>query len=185
MNYLDILFLVPLLFALYRGFKKGIVHMVASLAALILGILGAIRLRPLFASMLDGLFEISPDYVNIIAFSVAFVVIVIVIHLAAFLVEKLIRAVALNLVNRLLGMGFGVLVTAFVLSMILWPINQVNEERQLIKPERIENSLLYKPLSAFAPAVFPYLKKQDWKQYMPGEERKDGNREGNMVPAAI
>jgi membrane protein required for colicin V production len=180
MNYLDIIFLVPLLFALYRGFKKGIIHMVASLAALILGILGAIRLRPLFASMLDGLFEISPDYLNIIAFSVAFIVIVILVHLLAFLVEKLIKAVALNLVNRLLGMGFGLLVTAFVLSMILWPINQINEEKQLIKPERIENSLLYKPLSAFAPAVFPYLKKQDWKRIIPGEDR-----EGKVVPAAI
>jgi membrane protein required for colicin V production len=185
MNYLDIIFLVPLLFALYRGFRKGIIHMVASLAALILGILGAIRLRPLFASMLDGLFEISPDYLNIIAFSVEFVLIVMVVHLVAFLVEKLIKAVALNLVNRLLGMGFGLLVTAFVLSMILWPINQVNEEKQLIKPERIENSLLYKPLSAFAPAVFPYLKKQDWKNYMPGEDRKDKEREGKVVQAAI
>jgi membrane protein required for colicin V production len=159
--------------------------MVASLAALILGILGAIRLRPLFASMLDGLFEISPDYLNIIAFSVAFVVIVLAVHLVAFLVEKLIKAVALNLVNRLLGMGFGLLVTAFVLSMILWPINQVNEEKQLIKPERIENSLLYKPLSAFAPAVFPYLRKQDWKKYIPGEDRKDKEREGKLVSAAI
>ena len=185
MNYLDIIFLVPLLVALYRGFKKGIIHMAASLAALILGIIFAIKLRPLFASMLDGLFDISPDYLNIIAFSVAFVVIVILVHLAAFLVEKLVKAVALNLVNRLLGMAFGLLVTAFVLSMILWPINQVNEERQFIKPERIENSLLYKPLSAFAPAVFPYLKKEEWKQYIPGEDRKDKDRDRKAVPVAI
>ena len=73
MNYLDIIFLVPLLFALYRGFKKGIIHMVASLAALVLGIIGAIKLRPVFASLLDSLFNISPDYINIIAFSVAFI----------------------------------------------------------------------------------------------------------------
>lgn len=181
MNYLDIIFLVPLLFALYRGFKKGIIHMAASLAALVLGITGAIRLRPVFASMLDSLFDISPDYINVIAFSVAFVVIVLVVHLVAFVVERLIKAVALNLVNRLLGMAFGLLVTAFVLSMILWPINQVNAEKQIIKPERIENSLLYRPLSAIAPAVFPYLKKQEWKEFVPGEERKDEN----VVPVAI
>ena len=104
--------------------------MVASLAALVLGIIGAIKLRPLFASMLDSVFDISADYINVIAFSVAFIVIVILVHLLAYLVEKLIKAVALNLVNRLLGMGFGLLVTAFVLSMILWPINQVNEQKQ-------------------------------------------------------
>ena len=180
MNYLDIIFLIPLLFAVYRGFKKGIIHMVASLAALVLGIFGAIKLRPLFASLLDSLFDISPDYMNVIAFSVAFVSIVLLVHLVSFVMEKLIKAVALNLVNRLLGMGFGLLVTAFVISMILWPVNQVNAEKQIIKPERIESSLLYRPLSNFAPAVFPYLKKQEWKEFIPRKEKEE-----NVVAVAI
>lgn len=181
MNYLDIFFLIPLLFAIYRGFKKGIIHMVASLVALILGIVGAIKLRPVFASFLDAIFDISPEYMNIIAFSVAFLSIVLVVHLLAFVVEKLIKAIALNLVNRLLGMGFGLLVTAFVISMILWPVNQINEEKQLIKPQLIEGSLLYRPLSAFAPAVFPYLKKQDWKEFIP----REGKEEENTTSVAI
>jgi membrane protein required for colicin V production len=181
MNFLDILFLIPLLFALYRGFRKGIIHMVASLGALLLGIFGAIKFRPVFASLLDAIFNISPDYINVIAFSVAFVTIVILVHLIAYLVERVIKAVALNLVNRLLGMGFGLLVTAFVISMILWPVNQINAQKQIIKPERIEGSLLYKPLSAFAPAVFPYLKKQEWKEYVP--RKKESVK--NTVTAAI
>jgi len=173
MNVLDIIFLIPLLFALYRGFKKGLVHMIASLLALILGIVGAIQLRPVFASMLDAFFDIAPEYLNVIAFAVAFVTIVLVVHLAAFLLDKLVKAVALNFLNRILGMAFGVLVTAFVISMILWPINEINQERELIKPERIEGSLLYKPLSALAPALFPYLRREDWKQYVPGKKRDD------------
>ena len=173
MNFLDIIFLVPLLFALYRGFKKGLIHMVASLLALILGIFGAMKLRPLFASMLESIFNVAPEHLNVIAFAVAFVTIVLAVHLVAFLVEKLVKAVALSLVNRVLGMAFGFLVTAFVISMILWPVNQVNQEKQIIKPERIEGSLLYKPLSAFAPAVFPYLKREDWKQYVPRRKNED------------
>ena len=175
MNYLDIIFLIPLLFALYRGFKKGIIHMIASIAALVLGIIGAIQLRPLFASFLDSLFDITPEYINIIAFSVAFVVIVLLVNLMAHVLERLIKAVALNFINRLLGMAFGLLVTAFVLSMILWPLNQINAEKQIIKPERIDNSLLYKPLSAIAPAIFPYLKRQDWKEFIPREKKQDEN----------
>ncbi|MEN8156373.1 MAG: CvpA family protein [Bacteroidota bacterium] len=173
MNFLDIIFLVPLLFALYRGFKKGLVYMIASLAALVLGIFGAMKLRPVFASLLDSLFNIDPGHLNVIAFAVAFVVIVMVVHIAAFVVDKLVKAVALNFVNRLLGMGFGILVAAFVISMILWPVNQVNFEKQIIKPELIEGSLLYKPLSAFAPALFPYLKRQEWKEVVP-RKREQG-----------
>ncbi|MCP4310996.1 MAG: CvpA family protein [Bacteroidetes bacterium] len=172
MNILDIIFLLPLLFALYRGFKNGMVHLIASLVALILGILGAMKLRPLFASLLDSIFNIDPGHINVIAFAVAFVTIVIVVHVAAFFIDKLIKAVALNFVNRLLGMAFGVLVTAFVISMILLPVNQVNAERQIIKPKHIEGSLLYKPLSSFAPAIFPYLKKQEWKEIIPGKKKK-------------
>jgi hypothetical protein len=78
-------------------------------------------------------------------------------------------------------MGIGLLVTAFVISMILWPVNQVNAEKQIIKPERVEGSILYKPLSAFAPAVFPYLKKQDWKEFIP----KNKEDEEKVVPVAI
>jgi membrane protein required for colicin V production len=159
-----------LLFALYRGFKKGVVHMMASLVALVLGLFGAIKFRPTVASLLDSVFTIDSAYINVIAFTVAFVSIVIVVHVLAFFVEKLINAVALNFVNRLLGMVFGVVVTAFVISIILWPVNQVNAGREIIKPKLIQGSLLYKPLSAFAPAIFPYLKKQDWKEYVPGKK---------------
>lgn len=173
MNVLDIIFLIPLLFALYRGFKKGLVYMAASLLALILGIIGAIQFRPLVASILDSLFKVSHEHINVIAFVVGFVVIVLLVHLMAFVADKLIKAVALNFVNRLLGMAFGVLVTAFVISMILWPINEVNQQREIIKSERMEGSLLYRPLSALAPAIFPYLKKQEWKEYVPGDGKRD------------
>ncbi len=147
--------------------------MIASLLALVLGIIGAMKFRPMFASLLDSIFSIDPSHINVIAFAVAFVSIVIVVHLVAFFVDKLIKAVALNFVNRLLGMLFGIIVTAFVISMILLPVNQVNAESQIIKPKYIEGSLLYKPLSSFAPAIFPYLKKQGWKEYVPGKKEKN------------
>jgi len=147
--------------------------MIGSLLALVLGILGAMKLRPLFASLLDSVFTIDPAHMNVIAFVVAFVSIVIVVNLVVFLAEKLIKAVALNFVNRLLGMAFGLLVTAFVISMILWPVNQVNAEKQIIKPKLITGSLLYKPLSSFAPAVFPYLKNHDWNEYVPKRKKKN------------
>jgi hypothetical protein len=41
---------------------------------------------------------------------------------------------------------------------------------------------LYRPLSALAPAVFPYLKKQEWQEYIPGDRRKQaGKDEGKSV----
>jgi membrane protein required for colicin V production len=170
MNVLDIILIVPLLFAVYRGFKKGLIYMVASLLALILGIFGAIRFRPLIGQMLDSWFNISPDHLNVIAFAVAFILIVIIVHTAAFFADKLIKAVALSFVNRLLGVLFGLIITTFILSMLLWPINTVNVEREIVKKERIEGSLLWRPISGFAPTIFPYLKREEFKGWMPGKK---------------
>ncbi len=181
MNVLDIIFLLPLLFALYKGFKKGLIYMVASLAALVLGLLGAVKLWPFFAGLLNALFSIAPDHLHAIAFSVAFLSIVLLVHLIAFLAEKLLKAVALSFVNRFLGMGFGVVVAAFVISMVLWPLNELNAQRQIIKPDHIEGSLLYKPLSGFAPRVFPYLKKQDWRQFDPRRKEESPVEAGSKT----
>ncbi|MBN1133274.1 MAG: CvpA family protein [Bacteroidales bacterium] len=177
MNVLDIILIVPLLFALYRGFKKGLVYMAASLLALILGILGAMRFRTVVGSLLDSWFNIAAEHLNVIAFAVTFILIVMIVHLAAFLVDKLIKAVALSFLNRLLGMLFGVLVTAFVLSMLLWPVNTINQEREIIKQERIEGSLLWEPISVIAPTIFPYLKREEFKGWIPRQQSPEDQEE--------
>lgn len=173
MNVLDIILAIPLLWALYRGFRKGLIYMVASLAALVLGILGAVRFHENTGQLLNNWFNINTEHLNLIAFAVTFIGIVIVVHLAAFLADKLIKAVALNLVNRAAGMVFGLLVTGFVISIILMPIDAANRTRNFINPDTIEGSLLYRPLTKFAPTVFPYLKREEFRKYFPGDQDED------------
>ena len=181
MNILDIILAIPLLWALYRGFRKGLIYMVASLTALVLGILGAMRFHEATGKVLSSWFNIDTDHLNLIAFAVTFIGIVLVVHLAAFLADKLIKAVALNLVNRAAGMIFGLLVTGFVISIILMPIDAANRNRNFINPDTIEGSLLYRPLTKFAPTVFPYLKREEFRKYFPGERDDDANVAGEKV----
>ncbi|MEX0987144.1 MAG: CvpA family protein [Bacteroidales bacterium] len=168
MNILDIILAIPLLWALYRGFRKGLVYMIASLTALVLGVLGAVRFHEPMGRLLENWFEINPEQLNLISFAVTFIIIVLTVHIAAYLVDKLIRAIALNLVNRAAGMVFGVFVTAFVVSIILMPVDAANSKKEFISADTIERSLLYKPLIKLAPALFPYLKKQEFRKLIPG-----------------
>ncbi len=170
MNILDIILAIPLLWALYRGFRKGLVYMIASLTALILGILGAMRFHEPMGNLLNRWFEINPEHQNLISFAVTFVLIVIVVHVAAFLVDKLIKAVALNFINRLAGMVFGVLVYAFIISIILMPLSAANSKKAFIGEETIEGSLLFEPMTKFAPFVFPYLKRAEFREWLPGKD---------------
>ncbi|MBS3807052.1 MAG: CvpA family protein [Bacteroidales bacterium] len=170
MNLFDLVFIVLLIWSAYRGFTKGFILQLSTLAALLLGIYGAIHFSDFTARMLTEHFSISTDYLSIIAFALTFVAIVIAVHLLARLIEKLIQAIALGFINRILGIVFGIAKTAFIISIILVLVNKANDKYHFLPREKTENSLLYRPLSDFAPSIFPYLKFDELKKEFDREE---------------
>ncbi|MBI9054769.1 MAG: CvpA family protein [Bacteroidales bacterium] len=157
MNTVDLVFGILLLWSAYRGFTKGFIVQLATLAALLLGILGAVLFSDFTSDLIIKKFEVSGQYLPILSFAITFIVIVIAVHLLAKMLNKLIDAIALGIVNRLLGVLFSLLKTAFIVSVILVLINKADNKFSFIPNETKEDSLLYKPLSNFAPMIFPYL----------------------------
>ena len=90
------------------------------------------------------------------------------------MLNKLIDAIALGIVNRLLGVLFSVLKIAFIVSIILVLINKADNKYNFIPDETKENSLLYKPLSNFAPMIFPYLNFEKIKEKFEEEQTNQG-----------
>jgi membrane protein required for colicin V production len=157
MNTVDLVFAILFLWAAYRGYTKGFIVQLATLAALLLGILGAVMFSDFTSSLIIKKFEVSGNYLPIVSFAVTFIIIVIAVHLLAKMLNKLIDAIALGIVNRLLGVLFSVLKIAFIASIILVLINKADNKYNFIPDDTKENSLIYKPLSNFAPMIFPYL----------------------------
>jgi membrane protein required for colicin V production len=90
---------------------------------------------------------------------ITFGIIVVVIHFIGVLLDKLLEAVALGFVNRLLGMIFGLIKSVLILSVIFVILNAINASRPFLPKERIEKSMLYNPISDIAPAIFPIIGK--------------------------
>ena len=157
MNYIDLILAVFLVWAAYKGFKNGLIIEVASLAALILGIFGAIKFSGFTADFLVEQFDITTKYLSLIAFAITFIIIVVLVHLLARILDKLVKAIALGFINRLLGIVFGVAKVAFILSIVLVILNTVNRKANFLPEEKLDKSFLYWPISNFAPAIFPYL----------------------------
>ena len=109
MNWLDAAILVILILSLVTGFINGLVKEIASLAALILGIWGAIRFSSFTAEKLYDYFDMTGHYVGIIAFIITFAIIVVIIHFIGILADKIVNAVSLGFINRILGIVFGLL----------------------------------------------------------------------------
>ena len=154
----DAVFLVILIYAAYRGFSKGVILQAATLLALVLGIIGANRFSEYTSAWLINNTSISGEYMPVISFALTFIIIVIAIHLLARLIERLLEAVAIGFVNRLAGALFSMTKFALIISGILVVLNTIHANKPFLPDDKINKSLMYKPLSKFAPSIFPYLK---------------------------
>jgi len=164
MHLLDIVLLVPLLWAVYRGFKKGLVIEITSLVSLFLGVYGAIKLSDRTAAYLTDQLNMSEQNMNILSFAITFIVIVGVVYLIGRMIEKMIDLVALSFVNKAGGAFFSGLKVAMIISIILVTLNGWNDKYNFL-PETIkEDSIAFEPLTKLSPTVMPFLKNSEWVQ---------------------
>ena len=137
------------------GFINGFVKEVASLAALILGIWGAIKFSSFTAAKLYDYFDMSGQYVGLIAFIITFAIIVVVIHFIGIVADKIVTAVSLGFVNRLLGIAFGLLKSVLIMSVFFVVLNVINDKRPFLPKDKIEGSIFFNPISDIAPVIIP------------------------------
>ncbi len=157
MNWLDALIVVVLILSLVTGFINGFVKEVASLAALIIGIWGAIRFSSFTAAKLYDYFDMTGRYVGVIAFLITFGIIVVLIHFVGILADKIVNAAALGFINRILGIVFGLLKAVLIMSVFFVILSAIDARRPFLPKKTIEESKFYGPISDIAPAIFPII----------------------------
>ena len=157
MTILDIIILALLLFGLINGLRKGFFVEVASLVALIAGVYGAIHFSNFVADFLMEKVDWNERTVNITAFIITFVVIVLLIALAGKALTKLADFAMLGILNKLLGGIFGLLKMAVILSVILIIFESLNKNLPFTDKEDLEDSMLYEPIKNLVPSIFPII----------------------------
>ena len=157
MNWIDAVIVIILVLSMLSGFINGFIKEVASLAALILGIWGAIRFSTFTAGKLYDYFDMTGQYVGIIAFVVTFGLIVVLIHFIGMVADKIVTSISLGFLNRILGIAFGLLKSILILSVIFVVLNVIDSIRPFLPREKIEGSTFFNPISDIAPALFPII----------------------------
>lgn len=155
MALIDIVLGALILFGLIRGLMKGLFVEVASLIALIAGVYGAIHFSNFAAEFLMERVDWNEKTINITAFAITFVIIVLAISLAGKALTKLADFAALGLLNKLLGAIFGGLKIAFILSIVLLVFAKMNKNIPFVSDEELQDSVLYEPVKSIAPMVLP------------------------------
>lgn len=163
MNWLDLIILILLIGGLISGYKNGLIGELASLAALVFGIWGSIKFSGWTANLL-ATWGIESQYMNIISFVVTFIIIVVVIQLVAKMLSQLLKSLALGWLNRITGIGVGLIKTALFISIILFVIDIIDDRKNFIPSDVKENSLLYQPMANFIPYILPFFNLEDFRK---------------------
>lgn len=154
MSFLDIILGLLLVYGLYKGLKNGLFVELASLVALIAGIFGAIHFSYIAGDYLSINMDWDERYINLTAFVVTFIAIVIIVNFAGRFLTKIADFAMLGLVNKVAGGLFGTLKVAVILGALLIFFERVNSSVGLLKNENIAHSVLYEPVKEIGEFVF-------------------------------
>ncbi|MDR0814533.1 MAG: CvpA family protein [Bacteroidales bacterium] len=154
MNYvIDAVILICLVWGFVKGFRKGLIMQTFSIIAVGLGIWGGLTLAYVVEPYLPhGWSRLACSFVS---FLIVFICMMLMIIVAGKIISKLLDAIALGLINRLLGACFGLLVNALVLSTIIVFVNKFNKQLHFLPDSVIRESYLYMPTGKIIPAIFP------------------------------
>jgi len=161
MNFIDIVLLIPIAWFAYKGFSKGLIIEITSLLALLLGIYIANRLSHITANYLINDLNFEGEYINIIAFTITFLIVVIATMMFGKILTRLIKIVQLSFLNKIAGAAFSMLKVVFIISVIIMIFVNFQIENVILKDEQIKESALYNPVKSVAPAFFPKLMETD------------------------
>lgn len=157
MNFVDIIIVVPLVYAAWRGFKKGLIIEVFTLLALLVGIYAGIHFSDWTSARIEEYFDFDANYLPVIAFTVTFLAVGAMVFFAGKMLEQMVKVVNLSPINKIMGVVFGMLKMVYTLSILIILLETYDERGDFIPEKTKENSLLYTPVKLTASATIPAI----------------------------
>ncbi len=154
----DILIVLTLGWAIYRGYKRGsIVHSVA-LLVLLGGVFMAAYLSYKIYGVINYRSRVQLVHLPVIIFSILYVGVVYGAHFVADKVTGNIGEDAKGRTNKLLGILVNIGKYLFMISIVLMFIFKLDATYNFISPEEKKETSLYYPVLKVAPTVFRILR---------------------------
>lgn len=152
---IDIIFLILMVLAIFKGYSRGFVVALFSIIAFIIGIAAAMKLSTVVANYLGDNTHLSKQWLPVLSFLLVFAIVVALVRLGASLIEKTIQMAMLGWVNRIAGIILYALMYAILLSVLIFYATQV----KLVSAETLEASRTWPYLEPLGPLTINGLGK--------------------------
>ncbi len=142
MNVIDILTLLILAYALFEGFREGLVVQACSIVAIAIGIWCGVRYGDSIAHFL----QIKGEYSFVWGFVIVLILAVLFVGIAARVARRVLRFAGLGVVDRILGMVISLCKSLIVLSLLFSAIGFINSNVEIINSNTLANSKFFRPI---------------------------------------
>ena len=153
MNWIDIVLIIPLLWAAWVGYRDGVIAQLGGIAGVLLGVWLAFR----FSAQVGVWLNLPEAIRSEAAFLIIIIAVVIVVGLFGKLLGRLFDSVGLALVNKFGGVLLALVKMSLMLSVLIMGFELVNNSAKWVERKTIESAKLYEPIQKVSSAVFPYL----------------------------
>lgn len=150
---LDILIAAAIVAGAIHGFTTGAIKQVASLAGIFVSFVLALQLMHSVGAAVHGWIGAAEEIAPLVGFVVVFAFVQLAIVAGVKVVEKILGALKLSSVNRLLGSGVGAAKAALALSVAFLAMGSVGFPTQ----ESRQDSLLYPWVAGALPTAWDYF----------------------------
>ena len=150
---IDIIFVILLLMACFKGYSKGLIVALFSIVGFIAGLAAALKLSTYATERISAGLNASGKWLPFVSFLLVFLVVVLLVNLGAKLLQKSVELIMLGWANRLGGILLFILLYSIFLSIFLFYAVQLH----LLSDEVVANSATYPYLKPIGPAVIDAL----------------------------
>lgn len=151
--FIDIIALILLVWAAFKGLRNGLIVGLFSFIAFIIGLAAALKLSAVAADYIGTNTNIGKRWLPFIAFTGVFLIVVLLVRLGAKAIEGVLRMAMLGWLNKLGGIILYVLLYFFIFSIILFYADQLH----LLKKETLETSVFYPYIQPLGPKIINAL----------------------------
>lgn len=157
MGFLDIILGALLAFALYKGTVNGLFIEIASFFSLLFGVYLAVKFSVITKDILSGFVHWNPNTVQVTAFILTFILVVIGIHFLAKILTGIVDFAFLGWINKLGGGLFRTLKTVLVVGIVFSVFEKINYNHFFAKKETLDQSTFYYPIQKTAAFMYPCI----------------------------
>jgi len=150
---IDIAFLILIIIACMKGYRKGFVMAMFSFAALIIALAAALKLSAYTANHLEDSLHIPAKWLPFISFIIVFFLAVLLVKWIGKLIEKAMETVLLGWINRLAGIILYLFLYTIIFSIFLF----YTEKIHLFRDSTINSSMCYPFVKPWGPKVIDWI----------------------------